>query len=353
MRGFGTPYAAQGINGAGNTGMGATAGAGGIGGGLPWNAGGASGDYATAYNSALQMNQSNYNNILAGYQQTLAQQVGAQQAIGSGYTNLYNDVLGRVQGTNDANMQGINDSYAQQQGSASQSLINRGLGNTTIQSSVTRGIEADRAKAITQSQNGFAQLMAGYQSNLGQAGLGYQANAAAQNVATQQRQLDFMNSVQAQYPDAGQYAQLAQMKASQAAASRPGGMGGAGGGGYAAPSGQFGGFTRQTPYGGSVARNDYPTPGNNANAFYQPGGYNALPSAGAGMGYVGDAEALATGYAMDGMVGAGNALGGGGDALAALAGYAALQGGAAPAEAPNIWGFGLSDAYADDEYEWE
>ncbi len=123
--------------------------------------------YQSAYNTALGQNQANYNNILQGYQQTIGNQTTAQQAITGGYTNLYNDVMGRIQGVDQSQRLDIQDQYAQQQGQASQDLINRGLGNTTVQQSVNRGIALDRMKANIALSNQMAQLQANYASNIG------------------------------------------------------------------------------------------------------------------------------------------------------------------------------------------
>lgn len=178
-------------------------------GGLPWSGGGASGDYASAYNAALSMNQQNYNNILAGYQQTLGNQVQAQNQISQGYNQLASDVRGTIAGVGGAQQQAINDQYAQAAGQATQDLVNRGLGNTTVQSSVLRGYGLDRAKAQVALGDQMAQLQAGYQSQLGLAGLNYQNQAAMQATGQANQQLGWMNSVNAAYPDVGQYANLA------------------------------------------------------------------------------------------------------------------------------------------------
>ena len=96
-------------------GKGGGGGAGGAGtliaGSLPWGQGGGgmfdymsasdpekalAAHYNQAYNSALGMNQANYANILKGYQQTAAQQMGSQQGISRGYKNLLDSVLGKV-----------------------------------------------------------------------------------------------------------------------------------------------------------------------------------------------------------------------------------------------------------------
>lgn len=191
-----------------------------IGGALPFgqpNVGGMfsgdlGGSYQSAYNTALGQNQANYSNILSGYQQTLAGQQTAQGAIGQGYNQLYNQVLGGIQGIGQSQAQAISDAYAQQSGQSQQDLINRGLGNSTILSSVQRGTQLDQQKANIALSNQVAQLNAGYQSSLGMAGLNYANQAAMQNSAQQNQQLQFQNSVTAQYPNAQAYSQLYQQQ---------------------------------------------------------------------------------------------------------------------------------------------
>jgi hypothetical protein len=166
--------------------------------------------YAGSYNNALAMNQANYANILKGYQDTLAGQTSAQQAIQSGYTDLYNNVLGSIAGVGQSQQTAINDQYARATGALSQQLTDRGLGNTTVAPNLQRGVEADRAKASNDLAGTIAQLRASYMSQLGQAGLGFGERAYGQNAALAQNQLGFMNSVNSPYPDAGLYSQLAQ-----------------------------------------------------------------------------------------------------------------------------------------------
>lgn len=247
-----------------------------IGGDLPFGAGGGAlggalggslGDsYAKAYNSALAQNQAMYKNILQGYQQTAGQQYTAQQAIaagypqlaeniqrmqntamgqqqaaqqtiGGGYNQLQNNVLGTIQGIGKSQSQAIADVYGQQSGALAQQLVNRGLGNTTVQGSMQRGLDLDQQKAQIALANQLAQLSAGYQSQLGLSGLNYQNQAAMQNSAQQNmmaqtqaglgeaglnyanlanmqntgqanQQLGWMNTVNMKYPDAGAYMQM-------------------------------------------------------------------------------------------------------------------------------------------------
>jgi hypothetical protein len=168
------------------------------------------GDYASAYQSALQANQTMYNNILGGYQSTLAQQVQAEQQVSQGYNQLYGNVMNTIQGADTSTLQAIQRAYAQQSGSATQQMVNAGLGNTTVQQSVQSGLTGQYAQAQTAARNQFAQLQAGYQSQLGLAGLNYANQAIMQNTAEANQQLGFMNSVMMPYPNAGMYGQLAQ-----------------------------------------------------------------------------------------------------------------------------------------------
>lgn len=170
------------------------------------------GSYQSAYNTALGQNQANYNNILSGYQQTLQQQQTGQAAISKGYNQLYNQVLGGIQGIGQSQAQAIADQYAQASGQSQQDLINRGLGNSTVLSSVQRGNQLDKSKADVALANQIAQLTAGYQSQLGGAGLNYANQANMQNAAQQNQQLNWMNSIQAQYPNAQGYSQLYQQQ---------------------------------------------------------------------------------------------------------------------------------------------
>jgi hypothetical protein len=273
-----------------------------IGGALPFGSGGASMDfsgspaglassYAGAYNSALGMNAANYQNILQGYQQTQAAQTSAQDAIQGGYTGLYNNVLAGIQGVGQSQAQAITDAYTQQSGQAAQGLISRGLGNSTVANSVQRGISLDQSKAQTALANQIAQLYAGYQSNLGLAGLNYQNQAAMQNTALNSQQLGWMNSVNAGYPQAGMYAQLAQMygQGQQGAADRDMMFGGGSGAMGATMGGGGRGTTGYTP-GGTGGATGRPTPGtfgggvSSGSALGGSGTIQAIPGNYTGMG---------------------------------------------------------------------
>jgi len=205
-------------------------------------------NYAAAYNSALQANQANYQNILQGYQQTAAKQSTAQQAISGGYNQLYNTVLGTLgvgqggavgaggavnQGGNwgvaAPAAQAIADTYAQASGSVLQNAVNSGLGGTSALASLERGPSLDAAKAYGALGANLAQTAAGYESQLGQAGLNYANQANMQNTALANQQLQFMGGVQIPYPSAQAFGGLVSAAAGIQAANRA--RAGTGGGG--------------------------------------------------------------------------------------------------------------------------
>ena len=251
------------------------------------------GSYTSAYNNALSLNQQNYANILSGYQQTAGNlagttqgaygvlaaanqnQQGAQQGIQQGYGALGQNVQNTIQGIGASQSQAIADTYAQQSGALQQNLINSGLGNSTVLGEMERGPALDQQKAQIALSNQLAQLSAGYQSQLGLAGLGYANTANQQNTAQANtmgavresswraeraqanQQLQFQNSVQAPYPNAQTYAGLLANQGALGIAQQQ----------LALAKQQAGRFGTQLP--GSNAPPMYQSPGNTMSPYQQ------------------------------------------------------------------------------------
>lgn len=227
MAGFGVLNASNRYSGMATGGM--------IGGTLPWGAGGGnafSGDpavaYKAAFNDSLAMNQANHANIMAGWQK-------AGRQLRKGQKGIMNDLrdLGVSQG------QEITDQYAGERGTQAQSLISRGLGNTTVQQSVMRGLAHDESKSRIDLAGQVAEKKATLRDRFNQ-----------QRMAMASEQLGFMNSLQAAYPDASMYASLDQQ-----------------GGGGAGSGGMLGGGSS-----------------NSSGGYRGTGAYWGLPSAGGGVG---------------------------------------------------------------------
>ncbi len=174
--------------------------------------------YQSAYAAARNINQQLHERVQGGYAQMLQQAQAANQGVQAGYRQLQRGVMRRLAGTNRANIQDIADQYAARGGAMDQQLIDRGLGNTTVQQSVSRGLLQDRSKEVTRSQGAFAQMMAQYQSQLGQSRLSAMERGNNFLTGIQGRGIDSLERTSAPYPDIGIWAQLA----------RAGGMGGGG-----------------------------------------------------------------------------------------------------------------------------
>lgn len=148
------------------------------------------------YSQLLDAAQAQYGAIIAGYQNTLAYHAATAASIQQGYSQLYTDVLTGIKDVGQAKSQEIADTYASRVGAATQQLVNRGLGNTTVTSSVARGLALDESKAQATLAEQIAQLRAGYQSQLGLAGLGYRGQALREQTGIQTSQLGYMAGYQ-------------------------------------------------------------------------------------------------------------------------------------------------------------
>lgn len=166
--------------------------------------------YKSAYDDYLKFSMDQTNNINAGYAQTAQNQFLGQQQTQAGYGQLSSDVLGGIAGIGSDQRALLARQYTQQRGNAMQGLVNSGLGNSTVTSSVNRGIGLDEALAGNNLANSIAQTRAGYQSNLGLAGLSYQGQSVRDNTNLATHQLDWMNSITAKAPDASLYGNIAQ-----------------------------------------------------------------------------------------------------------------------------------------------
>jgi len=196
---------------------------------LPWqalagggNVGGALGgqlgqQYQNNYMAALGMNAAIHSGVQSGYDALRSSVDDQYRGILEGYNTHYGDVLGRIAGTNESNITDINTQYNAAGGKSLQDAISRGFGNSTVQQNMQRGIELDRARAITGSNNQFAQLGAQYANQIGLSRLASQQQGTQFQAGLGQAQLAALERVNAPYPDIGMYAQLSQMEAARAA----------------------------------------------------------------------------------------------------------------------------------------
>lgn len=279
--------------------------------------------YGSAQAAAVGLNAANYGNIATGYENVLAAQKAAQDQAHAGYGQLSSDVLGNLNLAGTTERQSIADQYARASGDLAQQSISSGLGNSTVQAALQRGLLLDRSKANNDVMERVGNLRAGYQSQIGQAGLGFDERAIGANTGLGLNQLGFQERVSAPYPQAQAYQavasqmgateqqnadreQMRQLAQQQSAASvragaavpvTPGGGGGffrdpnpqnAGGSGYSGTRVNYGVPARSAPPQRSSAPNFGPPAGTNLDAHPDPGMAAVLGGAGAaafGAGY--------------------------------------------------------------------
>lgn len=175
--------------------------------------------YQNAYQTYINNANNFYNTITSGYKGLANTLNTTQQGITQGYNQLSQDVLGTIKGICQSQMQAVQCSFTKANAATQQQLINSGLGNSTVLQSAQRGNQMQEALAQTAVKNQFAQLYAGYQSNLGLAGLNYQNQAAQQQTALGQGELEnLLRYVNVMPPCANAYSQqywanLARMQA--------------------------------------------------------------------------------------------------------------------------------------------
>lgn len=145
-----------------------------------------------AYNASQQAsrnsNQQLFNWFQGNANPILAQQ---QQALQSAFQFLY--------GTNQSNIRSINKDYTAKSGQLASSLIDRGLGNATIQGNMQKGLDVAHSDALSGSRAAFGGRMfdAAYQSAMANSGL------AENQLST------LFNGTNIGYPDFGAFAQAA------------------------------------------------------------------------------------------------------------------------------------------------
>lgn len=198
------------------------------------------------YNQMLGLQQRQYSNVLSAYGNGI-NAVGQQlPGIVQGYGNLLGDVrntlgMGGGWGVATPAAQAIQRTYEQNRGQIAQQLTSAGLGNTTVSGNLQNQAAMQAAQAYGSLGAQLAQTYAGYQAQLGGAGLAARMQGLGQQVGLSQglgnalAGYHFSNSVG---PLLGNYSQSSNMsQQTSSGSSRAGGGYGGGGGGGSPTSG--------------------------------------------------------------------------------------------------------------------
>ncbi len=124
-----------------------------------------------SYAELFDQNRNMYDLTLGQYGNAYRRLDETQQAIDEMQRNMYGTVMGTLDNAGAAAGQEITDQYAAQRGNTQQSLISRGLGNTTVRDSVERGLTYDESKSRVNLANQIAAQRAGYQTHFADLGV--------------------------------------------------------------------------------------------------------------------------------------------------------------------------------------
>ena len=231
---------------------------------------GVAGQLGTGLSAAGDTYRDRTNQVAGGYDVqagdiiSRATHLGQQQGVG--YGNLDTRIQNTLRGAETSRMNDLSDQYAMESGRLAQQMVNSGLGNSTVQGSMQRGLLSRLSQEQTRVSNEFAGTRAGYQADVGLAGLGaerqvglagldmfqrgglaglnyrgqreadllqqqnraieqptnvrlqglgHEASSVGQALQGGMGHLGYMNSISAPYPEAGMYAQLAQQFGAQ------------------------------------------------------------------------------------------------------------------------------------------
>lgn len=165
------------------------------------------GSYQTNYNNAYNANMGNYQAIVAGYNQALAQQTSSQQAISSGYTGLYNTIMGQVGNMYSGQQQQLENQAAQTNASMQQGAISKGLSNTSLSLDMQQGVNSNLAQNESLLAGQEAGTYAQYGSQIGEAALNSAQQGQGQYNQLAQGKYGNMAQVSFPYPNAAAYGQ--------------------------------------------------------------------------------------------------------------------------------------------------
>lgn len=141
---------------------------------------------APVYGKAYDDNLQRYNDTLAGYQAQQAAYSNSTGGINTGYRGMVNAAKGLGQ----TQMMQVQQNFQRQQAQNQQSMMSRGLGNSSIMDSANRGTAYDQQMAQLGVQDQVNQNVQGIRSQQ----LGYLAQAQGGMANLQAQQAGFMGS---------------------------------------------------------------------------------------------------------------------------------------------------------------
>ncbi|TXH51844.1 MAG: hypothetical protein E6Q97_17340 [Desulfurellales bacterium] len=140
-------------------------------------------DFENAYTAGKQANESRYAELKSGYAARNADINNQFAGITAGYQQREADLLPLLNNMGAQARADIGQQFTQARSQAEQDLTSRGLGNTTVRSSVLGGLTSQQADSLARHDEAMRQAQFGYRSQLSGDTLGartQQATMAAQ-----------------------------------------------------------------------------------------------------------------------------------------------------------------------------
>lgn len=136
-------------------------------------------EFQTSHDAAKAANESRYNELKTGYTNRANNIGGMFDTLANSYQTRENTLTGLLNNMGAQARTDISNQYDASKGSADQDLTSRGLGNTTVRSSVMSGINDRKAAELRRHDENMRQQQFGYRSALSGDTLGARGQAAA------------------------------------------------------------------------------------------------------------------------------------------------------------------------------
>ena len=162
---------------------------------------GAAHAYDAAQAAANQSNEARYREILGGYQTRQGILAPEIEQMPGHYASREQHIMGEMSGLGRAARADLNRRYDQEAGNVEQSLIDRGLGNTTVLGSMTRGVRDQQARAMHSLNEQLRRERLGYRTALSGDTLGSMERSIDARSNLYREPLDFMERREDLGPD--------------------------------------------------------------------------------------------------------------------------------------------------------
>ena len=162
---------------------------------------GAAHAYDAAQAAANQANEARYREILGGYQTRQGILAPEIEQMPGHYASREQHIMGEMSGLGRAARADLNRRYDQEAGNVEQSLIDRGLGNTTVLGSMTRGVRDQQDRAMNSLNEQLRRERLGYRTALSGDTLGSMERSIDARSNLYREPLDFMERREDLGPD--------------------------------------------------------------------------------------------------------------------------------------------------------